>query len=100
MCGRCSSATPTTETFSQPFARLDFAPLWQALPPLASAVDPFDYRGRMAVYKTLIECMNGRGVFAAEGGAYCATGWGCEAHAPLASPSHSPPSTRSTAPVT
>ncbi|HVU10985.1 MAG TPA: Leg1-related protein [Phototrophicaceae bacterium] len=54
------------QTYAQQLAQLDFYALWSALPTLTDSVDPFEYRGRMAVYKTLIEGMNGRGVFGAE----------------------------------
>ena len=53
-------------TYAERFAELPLAPLWSSVPLLKDSADPFDFKQRMAVYKTLIECMNGRGVFGAE----------------------------------
>ncbi|MFN8563220.1 MAG: Leg1-related protein [Anaerolineae bacterium] len=46
--------------------KADVSAMWSALPQLAESADPFVYEQRMAIYRLLIESMNGRGVFGAE----------------------------------
>lgn len=40
-------------------AQLDFYPVWSSLPPNPIELDPFDYEGRLGVYKLLIDALSG-----------------------------------------
>ncbi|HEX2623530.1 MAG TPA: Leg1-related protein [Phototrophicaceae bacterium] len=58
----------TTHISPDRLAELDFYPVWQELPELetAAAIDPFDFRQRMAIYRLLIETTSPNGIFGAQ----------------------------------
>lgn len=52
--------------YPEALAELDFGPTWLSLKPLGDSVDPFDFEGRMGVYKRIIDDSNAKGVFGTE----------------------------------
>lgn len=54
-----------TTNYAAQLAKLDFYADWSSIPDFHTEIDPFDYRGRLGVYKLMMDALNVKGAFGA-----------------------------------